>query len=117
MAVKATLYYDDGFVALNLRPDERRPKVGEDPDIPGYDPGFRLWFYWDDEKIAKGEYELLGIEINDIGWLRDEDLDAIDQLDLPRIDVAEAGLYDATASDVLRWARKTYPSRYTTASA
>ena len=117
MAVRASLHYDDGFVALNLYPDERRPKVDGDPDIEGYDPGDRLWFYWDDEKAASGEYELLGIEINDIGWLRDEDLDAIDKLDLPCVDVPEAELFNAKASDVLRWARKVYPSHYTTASA
>lgn len=117
MAVAATLYHDDGFVGLMLCLDEQREKVGDDPSIANYDPGDRLWFYWDaDRLLNRDEYVFLGIEVNDIGLLRDEDLDAIDHLDLPLVDVPVAGMSDARISDVLRWARKTYPSRYSTAT-
>lgn len=119
MALKASLWYDDGFVALNLYPDdEPQPKAEDELGVENYDPGDRLWFYyWDDEAYENGERVLRLIEINDIGLLRDEDLEAIGQLDLPRLDVAEAGLFDVTATDVLRWAQKTFPSRYSAASA
>jgi hypothetical protein len=117
MAVEAAVHYDDGLVGLMLLPIGAREKVGDDPNVEGYDPGGRLWFYWDAEKLyGTEEYDFLGLEINDIGMLRDEDLTVIDQLDLPHVDVPEAGMYDAPIADVLRWARKTYPSRYSTAS-
>lgn len=118
MAVEASLDCVDGLVGLFLSIAKDREKIGDDPNIAGYDPGDRLWFYWDAEKLLgeNEEYDFLGIEINDIGMLRDEDLAIIDRLDLPHVDVPEVGMFDAPISDVLRWARKTYPSRYSTAS-
>ena len=112
MAVRASFYHDDGFVGVNLYPDERRMKVGDDPGIPGYDPGFRLWFYWDDDKLADNdEYEFVLVEVNNIRNLRDEDLAALDQLEIPLVDIPEIDMFDVTVSDVLRWARSVYPGR------
>lgn len=118
MAIEASVYCDDGLVGLMLLPIGAREKVGDIPNVKGYDPSGRLWFYWDAEKLLgeHEEYDFLGIEINDISMLHDDDLAVIDQLHLPRVDVPEVGLYDAPVSDVLRWARKVYPSRYSTAS-
>lgn len=112
MAVKASFYHDDGFVGIELYPDERRLKIGEDPDIPGYDPGCRLWFYWDDDRLADDDvYEFVMVEVNNIRNLRDEDLTALDRIDAPRVDIPEIGFVNAALSDVLRWARRTYPGR------
>lgn len=118
MAIRATLYYDDGFVGLMFLPIGERVKVADDPPVEGYDPDSRLWYYWDADRLEDDNiYDFLGIEINDISFLYDEDLEVIDQLNLPRVNVIEAGFAEAKVSDVLRWARKVYPSRYTTASA
>lgn len=112
MAIKADFYHDDGFVGVDLFPEERRMKVGDDPCIPGYDPGQRLWFYWDDDKLADhDEYEFVMVEVNNIRNLRDEDLAALDHLDIPRIDVPDIDMFDVRVSDVLRWARETFPGR------
>lgn len=112
MAVRARFYHGDGFVSIDIYPDERRLKVGEAPRIAGYDPGQRLWFYWDDDKLTDNdEYEFVMVEVNNIRNLLDEDLDALDTINTPRIDVPEINLYDVSMSDVLRWARDAYPGR------
>jgi hypothetical protein len=118
MVVEASIHCDDGLVGLMLLPIGAREKVGDIPNVEGYDPSGRLWFYWDAEKLLgkNEEYDFLGIEINDISMLWNEDLAIIDQLELPHVDVPEAGMFNASISDVLRWARKVYPSRYSTAS-
>lgn len=119
MAVEASIHYYDGLVGLMLEPIGAREKVGDIPNVAGYDPSGRIWFYWDAEKLLgeNEEYDFLGIEINDISMLRDEDLEIMDRLDLPRVDVPEAGFHNVLISDALRWARTTYPSRYSAASA
>lgn len=73
----------------------------------------RFYFAWDADKLERDEYEFGGIEVPDIAHLTEDWLAELDKLDLPRVDVPEAGLRDVTISDVLRWARKTYASRYT----
>ena len=114
MAVTAELYYYDGFVAVNLL----------DPPLPHADvvshPDGRDWpfdFSYDDEKFTLGEREFLGIEVLDVSFITDYWLAELDKVDLPRVDVPEAGLVDVTIADVLRWARQTYPSRYSSATA
>jgi hypothetical protein len=51
------------------------------------------------------EHEFLGVEIVDISELSDRDLDAIERLNPPRIDIPDEGLLDAQVTDVLRMAR------------
>jgi hypothetical protein len=59
----------------------------------------------------------LSLEVLDVANVTDHWLDKVDTLDLPRVDVPEAGLTDASIADVLRWARDTFPSRYSSATA
>jgi hypothetical protein len=118
MAVTATLYYDDGFVGLMLNPIGNREKVGDDPIVPDYDtPGY-LYYYWDAVKLEEQNvYDFIGIEVIDIGRLKDQDLEVMDSLNLPRVNVPEIGMVDTSVGDVLRWARAVYPSRYSATSA
>lgn len=113
MAIKTTIYHDDGLVAVDLFPGTPKAGIVDFPDD-------RVWpfdFNYDDEKLARGEREFLGIEVLDVSLITDEWLAELERLDLPRVDVPEAGLADATVAGVLRWARQTYPSRYTGATA
>lgn len=65
-----------------------------------------MFFYWDDEKIEdSGEHEFLGVEIVDISDLSDRDLDAIERLNPPQIDLPEQDLFDVSVTDVLRRTR------------
>lgn len=108
MAVKARLsqYDDDRFVNLDWHIDERRVRSTDDYPSPEYEPDAYMFFYWDDEKIEDlGQHEFLGVEIVDIGELSDRDLDAIDRLNPPRIDIPEDELFNVSVTDVLRKAR------------
>lgn len=105
---KDNVYHDDGFVAITLYPGSERNDVGSSPD----DRAWPFDFYYDADKLARGEREFLGIEVLDVSLITDEWLAELERLDLPRVDVPEADL-----ADVLRWARQTYPSRYTGATA
>lgn len=84
-------------------------------------PDNRDWpfdFSYDDAKFVLGEREFLGIEVLDVSFITDYWLAELDKVEgVPRVDVPEAGLFDVTISDVLRWARQTYPSRYSSATA
>ena len=104
MAIAAELLYLDGVVFLELLPDTRRARVSSDPD----DRNWPFYFYYDDEKLAHDDREFVGIEVLDVSNITDEWLAELDKVDLPRVDV--------TISDVLRWARQTYPSRYSSAT-
>jgi hypothetical protein len=113
MAVAAGITHYDGFVSVELFPGVQKAGVVSMPDK-------RDWpfeFDYDDEKLAAGEREFLGIEVLDVSLITDYWLAELDKLDLPRVDVPEAGLTDASIADVLRWARETFPSRYTSATA
>jgi hypothetical protein len=107
MAVRAAFFSSDGVVALDLHLDQQRERVASAPG-PGFAPGSLLWFYWDEEKLARGEEEFLGIEISDIGALRDEDIEYIRAMPLPRIDLPEAGLSDVTVAEALQWAKRSH---------
>ncbi|MGI8857107.1 MAG: hypothetical protein ACR2JW_15270 [Thermomicrobiales bacterium] len=104
MAVKAAFFSSDGVVALDLHLDQQHERVASAPDSD-FAPGSLLWFYWDEEKLARGEHEFLGIEVSEIRSLRDEDIEYIRAMPLPRIDLPEAGLSDVTVADVLQWAK------------
>ncbi len=113
MAIAARIYQDGRVFGLELYPGKPKAGVLDFPDD-------RVWpidFNYDDEKLAAGEHEFLGVETRDITRATDDWLVELDKLDLPHVDVPEAGLFDVTVSDVLRWARKTYPSRHARASA
>lgn len=112
MAVEASIYHDDGLVAVELYPDVQKAGVVSMPD----ERDWPFYFDYDDEKLATGEREFLGIEVLDVSLITDEWLAELEKLDLPRVDVAEAGLTDVSIADVLRWARDTFPSRYTKAT-
>lgn len=108
MAMKAETTYFEGFFAVRLSDRNYRAGIGDMPDE-------RLWpfdFFYDDDKLARDEYELVGVEVLDVSLITEDWLAEMEKLDLPRVDVPEAHLEDATIADVLRWARRTYPSRY-----
>lgn len=109
MAVKAAFFSSDGVVALDLYLDQRRERVASAPD-PDFAPGSMLWFYWDEEKLARGDKEFLGVEVSEIGMLRDEDIEHIRTMPLPRIDLPEAGLSNVTVADALQWAKRHHTS-------
>jgi hypothetical protein len=106
MAVKADLYLDRNIIGIALLPENRGSSTGDDIDVPGYTANAITWWYWDDEKLVRGEREFLGIEIIDITLLSEADLAAVARLDLPHIDNAEYGLFDTTIADALRWAQR-----------
>jgi hypothetical protein len=104
MAVIASLYHDGDFVSIDFYPDV--PKAGV---LDSFDE--RDWpieGLFDDEKLDRGERELLGVEALFIGSLTDYWLDELDKVDPPRVDMPEFGFKNAKISDVLRWARARY---------
>lgn len=112
MAVEARIIQVDGLVFLELGTVPNGPRVASSPDD-------RFWpfdFYYDDEELARGHRVLVGIEALDVSHITDDWLAELDKLALPHVNVPEAGLFDVTISDVLRWARKTYPSRHARSS-
>lgn len=112
MALKAKLDHFDGNVTLDLYPTEQRQWIADDPDSRDWS----LYVYADLEKLDQGVYEIVAIEALDVSDITDEWLAALNELDLPLVDVPDAQLSNVSISDVLRWARKMYPSRYSTAS-
>jgi hypothetical protein len=112
MALNVKIEHFDGKVILDLFPEEPRQWIADDPE----DRNWPLYIYADHEKLNRGEYEVVGIEALDVSDITDEWLNALDALDLPRVDVPDAGLADVAVSEVLRMARTTYPSRYSAAS-
>lgn len=113
MILEANLYHDTNMFSIDLYPDEDREWVSDVPDE-------RDWpfdFDWDAQKLERGEYALGGIRIGDVRLITDYWLDELDTLDLPRVDVPTADLFDVAISDVFRWARRTYPSKYATSAA
>ncbi|CAN5120117.1 hypothetical protein BH23CHL1_BH23CHL1_21970 [soil metagenome] len=112
MAVTAEMFHHDGWFALGLHPGEKRDWVSDDPD----DRQWPFYFLWDAEQLEANIHDFGGIEVLDVSLITDEWLTALDDLDLPLVDIPAAQLSNASISDVLRWVRKTYPSRYSAAS-
>jgi hypothetical protein len=108
MALRGKIAGFEGFFAIRFIDRNYQSGLGDFPD----DRDWPFEFFYDSEKLERGEDELVGIEILDVSLITEEWLAELDKLDLPRVDVQEAGLTDASVSEVLRWARKTYPSRY-----
>jgi hypothetical protein len=109
VAVAAKTFYSDGYFALDLYPDEPRERTRDDPPVPGFDPESRLWFFWDGEKLERGEYEFVGLTVLQLDRLGDKEFEELARVPLPRVDCPEAALFDAEVADVLRWAQRTYP--------
>ncbi len=108
MAIASDMYRDGSLVDVMLYPDERRMRIADDSDVPGFSPNTWVWWYLDEDKLLRGEREFLGVEIADITALTESDFAALDAADLPRIDSPEAGLKNAALADVLRWAQQQY---------
>ncbi len=89
-----------------LYPGEGRSSIGDDIDVTGYTANAITWWYWDIEKLTRGEREFLGIEIIDITLVTEADFAALDRLDVPTIDSPDYGLFDVTIADALRWAQR-----------
>ncbi len=106
MAVNADFYLDRNIVGITLLSEIRGSSIGDDIDVPGYSADDITWWYWDEEKLTRGERDFLGIEVIDITLLTEADFAALDRLDLPTIDSAEYGLFDVTIADALRWAQR-----------
>ncbi len=105
MVVNAHFYLDGSIAGIVLLPENRGSSIGDDIDVPGYAADDITWWYWDDEKLTRGEREFLGIEIIDITLVTETDFAAIARLDLPTIDSPAYGLFDVTIADALRWAQ------------
>lgn len=112
MAVKATLYSDSSMFSIDLYPGDSREWVSDVPD----DRPWPFDFDWDARKLEGGTYELGAIRIGHVGLITEFWLRELDTLDLPRIDLREAGLHDVTISDALRLARQALPSRFATST-
>lgn len=106
MAVNADLYLDGSIVGIVLLPENRGSSISDDIDVPGYNANAITWWYWDEEKLMRGEREFLGIEIIDITSVTEDDLAAVSRLDVPTIDSPAYGLFDVTIADALRWAQR-----------
>jgi hypothetical protein len=104
MAITARLARDGEYISIIFYPGRIKYGVIDSPD----DRDWPIDFNYDDEKLDRGEHELLGVEVLFIGILADEWLDELDKLDLPRVDIPDYGFTDAKLSDVLRWARARY---------
>lgn len=105
MAVIADFYLDHTIVGITLLPENRGSSISDDIDVPGYTANAITWWYWDDEKLARGEREFLGIEVIDITLVTEADFAALDHLEVPTIDSPGYGLFDVTIADALRWAQ------------
>lgn len=106
MAVRASFeQHRDGMAYLDLYPGEQRIRAHDDPEVPGYEWTFSVLFFFDNDKLDLGVREFLGLTILHIEHLSDEDLRAIEYLDVPLVDIPERGLYNVSVTDVLRGAR------------
>lgn len=106
MAVTAHLDQHDELVTIDLYTDEVRLRASDNPCLPGYDPAWRIWFYWDDEKLDHGEHEFVGVEVPNIDRLEEQDFAALERLNPPRIDLPEECLFGVTVADALRWVKR-----------
>jgi hypothetical protein len=108
MAIASEVFYSDGYFELHLYPEEPRERVGADPPVPSYDRDSPIWLSWDGKKLESGEYEFVGLTIVDLRQLTAQDIQRLQQIPLPRVDLPEASLFHAEVADVLRWAQRTY---------
>lgn len=107
MAVRASFdQYSDGMAYLTLYPGEQRIRTSDDPHVPGYEWTSSFIFFFDHDKIEEqGIWEFLGLTILYIERVSDEDLRALEYLQVPLVDIPEHGLYNVAVTDVLRRAR------------
>lgn len=112
MAVNARFDQHDELVTIDLYTGQARLRASDAPRLPGYDPAWRIWFYWDDEKLDRGEHEFLGVEVPNIDRLEEQDFLALERLNLPRIDIPEVRLFSVTVADALRWAKRSRANQH-----
>lgn len=107
MAVRASFeQHRDGMAYLDLYSDERRIRTSDDPEVPGYEWATTIICFFDQDKIEEeGVREFLGLTILYIERVTDEDLRALEYLEVPLIDIPELGMYNVSVTDVLRQAR------------
>lgn len=105
MALTARIYSIDAMIAVQVSTDTSRTRVAADPDDSGWP--LQIWFYWDEDRLATGQRDFLGIEVGRADLLTDDQLTRIAALDLPRVDVPDRGLRDVSIADVLRQVRDT----------
>ena len=67
--------------------------------------------YGYEKPFHQGEKKIVALEHSCLSDLNEKDLQEVDKLSLPLLDVHEVGLKDARLSDVLRWAYRTYFSQ------
>ena len=108
MALTGEITEFEGFFAVRFIDRNYKSGVGDFPD----DRDWPFDFFYGGDKLEHDEYELVGIEILDVSLITEDWLAELDKFDLPRVDIPEFGFADASLSEVLRWARMTYPSRY-----
>jgi hypothetical protein len=110
MGMKAEFEYREGHFGLNFDPTHVRPRVQSLP-VAGFNPDSALRFYWDPGALERSQHEFVYVVIDDLDWLNEDDLAALQDAPLPRIDCPAAGFEDAALVDLLRWAKATYPGR------
>ena len=96
MAIVTGITHYDGSASIDLYPSTPKSGVMDFPDARQWPLDFNY-----DEKLARGEHEFLGLFVLDVSLITDKWLAELDKLALPRVDVPEAGLFDAIMSDVL----------------
>lgn len=69
--------------------------------------------YGYEKPLHQGHKELVAIEHSCLADLSEKDLQGVNTLEVPLLDIPEAGLKDARLSDVFRWAYQTYFSKMT----
>ncbi len=108
MAVNAGIFYSDGLFAIDLYLGEARERIGDAP--PGVELARQspLSFEWDGEKLERGEYDFVGLEVFSLEHLTEQDVRVLGQIPLPRVTCTDAGLVDVAVADVVRWAKATY---------
>ncbi len=108
MAVKADVFYSDGYFALDLYPDEERVRVNDLPPVAEFDPRSPLWFFWDADALERGQQEFVGLTVPDLALLDEQHYVTLQRVPLPRVDCPAANLFDAQVADVIRWAQSHY---------
>ncbi len=106
MALTARLYRVDRQLGLDVRLDEAgRERVRDDPPAePAAD--WSAWvFEWDAAALEHDRHEFLGLFLARLDLVTDSEVDALDRLPLPCVDVPELGLTNARISAVVRQLR------------
>lgn len=69
--------------------------------------------YGYEKPFHQGRKKMVALEHSCLADLSEKDLQGVDTLEVPLLDIPEAGLKDARLSDVFQWAYQTYFSKMT----